>query len=154
MRKQFLTLYAFPLVAALLWSEGAYAEHHSVKNGHRDPPHVIVNPSVHTDSLTLGDLRAIFSLRARQWPGGAKITVVSLNDANPVHRTFLVNTLKMLPHQLRRQWDRYIYAGIGLGPVVVNTQEEMLKVVSSTPDAIGYVEGGLPYEQVIALKIR
>lgn len=116
--------------------------------------HVIAHPSTHTTELSLNQLRSIFSLRARQWPDGTSITVFVLRDEQDVHRQFLLKTLKMLPHQLRRQWDRYIYSGIGQGPVVVDSQEEMLNKVKTTPGGIGYLEGGVPNDQVLMLSIR
>lgn len=115
---------------------------------------VIVHPQVSNEALSLNQLRSIFSLRVRAWPDGARITVVVLNDDAPIHRAFLVNTLKMLPHQLRRQWDRYIYSGIGQGPIVVSSTEEMMNKVRSTPGAIGYMEGGVADGQVITLSVR
>ena len=115
---------------------------------------VIAHSTVANESLSLNQLRAIFSLRARAWPDGDKITVVVLKDEAPVHREFLLKTLKMLPHQLRRQWDRYIYSGIGQGPVVVETRVDMLNIVNQTPGAIGYIEGDVPDGQVITLTIH
>lgn len=114
---------------------------------------VVIHSSSY-ESLSLNEVRAIFSLRVKAWPDGTKITVVVLSDTNPVHRSFLLNTLKMLPHQLRRQWDRYIYSGIGQGPIVVESVEDMLRTINDTPGAIGYVQGGVPYEQVTTLTIR
>ncbi len=116
--------------------------------------HVVTHLSSPYEILSLNELRAIFSLRARAWPDGSKITVVVFEDSSPSHRSFLHNTLKMLPHQLRRQWDRYIYSGIGQGPVVVDSTEDMLLTINNTPGAIGYVQGGVPYEQVTTLTIR
>jgi ABC-type phosphate transport system substrate-binding protein len=130
-----------------------YAEN-SVETGDSVAQSVITHSSSKYDSLSLNQLRAIFSLRARAWPDGAKITVVVQQDDHPVHQNFLVNTLKMLPHQLRRQWDRYIYSGIGQGPVVVDSYEEMIMTINNTPGAIGYVEGGVPDGQVTALSIH
>jgi len=115
---------------------------------------VIVHKGALVKQLSLTEVRAIFSLRARKWPDGSKITVFVLEDQNPLHVTFLQNTLKMLPHQLRRQWDRYIYSGIGQGPVVVNSEEEMLQQVERVPGAIGYLGKGVPHEQVYTLEIR
>ena len=88
-----------------------------------------------------------------KWPDGTPITVFVLRDENEVHREFLLKTLKMLPHQLRRHWDRYIYSGIGQGPVVVESQEEMISKVQATPGAIGYIEGGVPDAQVHKLSV-
>lgn len=115
--------------------------------------HVITHNDIQSKNLSLNQLRSIFSLRARKWPDGTPITVFVLRDENQIHREFLQKTLKMLPHQLRRHWDRYIYSGIGQGPVVVNTQEEMLSKIQSTPGGIGYIEGGVPDEQVHKLSI-
>ncbi|PIE43106.1 MAG: hypothetical protein CSA50_06870 [Gammaproteobacteria bacterium] len=154
-KKSFLVFVSFVAALLLLHGRACHAEVCSIEaKPEALLQHVIVNRPAHTESLTLNELRAIFSLRARVWPDGSKITVVSLNDQNPVHRAFLLNTLKMLPHQLRRQWDRYIYSGIGHGPVVVDTMDEMVKTVNSTPGSIGYIEGGVPCERVATLAIR
>lgn len=116
--------------------------------------HVIAHQDLQNNELSLNELRAIFSLRARKWPDGTPITVFVLRDEHDAHRQFLLKTLKMLPHQLRRQWDRYIYSGIGQGPTVVESPEEMLSRVKSTPGGIGYIEGGVSDGPVHMLSIR
>ena len=118
------------------------------------PEFVIVHPLVTSQQLSLNELRSIFSLRARKWPDGTAITVFVLRDEHVIHRQFLMHTLKMLPHQLRRQWDRYIYSGIGQGPVVVETPEDMLMAVKSTVGGVGYIEGGVTDESVNILPIK
>jgi len=115
---------------------------------------IIVHPANPTKTLTLNQARTIFSMRARQWPNGTPITVVVLNDQSPIHKAFLRNVLRILPHQLRRNWDRYIYAGIGQGPMVVDDPLEMIEMVEKIPGAIGYIEKGVPHEQVLTLTIR
>ncbi len=115
---------------------------------------VIAHQDLQNNELSLNELRAIFSLRARKWPDGTPITVFVLRDEHEAHRQFLLKTLKMLPHQLRRQWDRYIYSGIGQGPTVVESPEEMLSRVKSTPGGIGYIEGGMSDGSVHILTIR
>lgn len=103
--------------------------------------------------LTLNQARAIFSLRVRRWPDGSKIKVIVLRDKDPIHTGFLKNTLKILPHQLRRNWDRYIYSGTGQGPVIANDVQEMMYMVSRIPGAIGYIEKGASHETVHTLSI-
>jgi len=150
-------LHFFLLFHFLFFGQAACAQAENDANNTSDSgsaEHVIAHPDVQNSELSLNQLRSIFSLRARQWPDGTSITVFVLRDEKEVHRQFLLKTLKMLPHQLRRQWDRYIYAGIGQGPVVVESQEEMLNKVKSTPGGIGYIEGGVPDDQVLMLSIR
>jgi len=115
---------------------------------------IIANSGNTSHKLTINQARAIFSLRARKWPDGSRITVLVLKDSHPTHKDFLQNTLKILPHQLRRHWDRYIYSGIGQGPVVVDSQQEMIDMVDRIPGAIGYVAEGVPHEQVITLTVH
>lgn len=115
---------------------------------------VIAHQDLQNNELSLNELRAIFSLRARKWPDGTPITVFVLRDEHEAHRQFLLKTLKMLPHQLRRHWDRYIYSGIGQGPIVVESPDEMLSRVKSTPGGIGYIEGGVSDGPVHMLSIR
>jgi len=151
-----VTLSLFILIPTSFAQEGglAGAAYSGDVSAKASSEYVIANPENNNKTLTLNQVRAIFSLRATKWPDGSKITVFVLHDQEPVHRSFLKNTLKMLPHQLRRQWDRYIYSGIGQGPVVVNSVEEMIYNVTKLPGAIGYVEGGVPHEQVLTLSIR
>jgi ABC-type phosphate transport system substrate-binding protein len=115
---------------------------------------VVTHRSVSSQSLNLSQLRAVFSMQVRQWPNGQPIEVFVLPDDDRVHHEFLKNTLKMLPHQLRRHWDRYVYSGIGQGPTIVKDQQEMLERVRSVAGAIGYVERGVPDDQVLSLDIR
>jgi hypothetical protein len=115
---------------------------------------VIAHQAIQDNELSLNELRSIFSLRARKWPDGTPITVFVLRDESELHRQFLLKTLKMLPHQLRRQWDRFIYSGIGQGPTVVESQEEMLSKVKETPGGIGYFAGGVSDAAVHLLTIR
>ncbi len=145
-----LVAICFFLVALVAMGEGGN-DATTNANSHHD---VIVPNNLPYESLSLNQVRAIFSMRVRRWPDGSPITVFVLRDRNPVHRDFLKSTLQMLPHQLRRHWDRYIYSGIGQGPVVVDDQEEMLDKVRQIDGAIGYIEGGVPHEQVRVLAIR
>ena len=148
---QLLAMYLFALISLLL-SVNVVADNKSDIIAVAE--NVIVNAENSNNELTLNQVRAIFSLRARKWPDGSRITVFVLKDNNPTHIDFLQNTLKILPHQLRRHWDRYIYSGIGQGPVVVNSQQEMIDMVDKIPGAIGYIAEGVPHEQVITLRVH
>ena len=114
---------------------------------------VLANQSVDTEKLSLNEIRAIFSLRARQWPNGEPITVLVYHDDSSTHREFSLDKLKMLPHQLRRQWNRYIYSGTGIGPLTVTSKQEMLDTLSRTRGAIGYTYTGVPHENVRTISV-
>lgn len=100
---------------------------------------VIVNAGVANRSVSQSTVRAIFSMRMRQWQDGRPVKVFVLPDQNSVHVSFAKSRLNTFPHQLRRSWDLLVYSGSGQAPTVVESPTEMLKKVSSTAGAIGYL---------------
>lgn len=119
---------------------------------------VIVSPSLQSVTLDRSLLRAVFTMRVREWPDGSPIRVFVLPDENPLSDLFYRERLGMYSYVLRRAWDRMVFTGTGLAPTVVQSEEEMRERVRSTPGAIGYVRrlgaSGYRYERprtIIAL---
>lgn len=87
------------------------------------------------------DLRAVFTLRKRQWNDGQPIKVYVLSDRNPVHEDFVKGKLHLFPYQLRQIWNRLVFSGTGVAPVQLDSETEILEAVAEDPYAIGYVNG-------------
>jgi ABC-type phosphate transport system substrate-binding protein len=115
---------------------------------------IVSNPLVKEDTLSLSSLRAIFSMRMTQWPDGTPICVFVLGDKNPVHLVFTKQVLGVFPHQLRQAWNRQIYSGTGQAPNKVDTEDEMLRQVETTPGAIGYLPENQIHEHVRKIEIK
>lgn len=107
------------------------------------PVILIAHESVNLDKLNTSTLRAIFSLRKRSWENQTPIKVFVLPDNHPLHKNFCKTVLKIYPYVLRDQWDRVIFSGVGTPPTTVKDIEELRRVVTSTPGAIGYAPGEL-----------
>lgn len=107
---------------------------------------LIVNSDISAQPISQSTLRAIFSMHLRQWPNGKPIRVYVLPDDNQIHVSFAKEVLNTFPHQLRRSWDVLVFSGSGQAPSVVQTPEEMLQKVASTPGAIGYLPSKYPIE--------
>lgn len=101
---------------------------------------VIVNKSLAVQQLSNETLRSVVSMRMRTWDDGTPVRVFVLPDQHPLHQQFCKRVLGLFPHQLRRTWDRLVYAGIGQAPTEVSTPEEMRQRVADTPGGIGYIE--------------
>lgn len=84
-------------------------------------------------------LRAVFTLRQRDWPDGQPIRIFVMPDDSNTHDEFCREVLGIYPYVLRGTWDRLVYTGTGFAPTVVHSEEEMMRKVRSTPGAIGYV---------------
>jgi ABC-type phosphate transport system substrate-binding protein len=100
---------------------------------------VIVSPSLLSTKLDRSLLRAVFTMRLREWPDGSPIRVFVLPDNSPLSDQFYRERLGMYSYVLRRAWDRMVFTGTGLAPTVVANEREMIERVRATPGAIGYV---------------
>lgn len=101
---------------------------------------IITSPDRADIALERPLLRAIFTLRMREWPDGRPVRVFVLPDNHELHDRFSREELGTYPYVLRGVWDRVLYTGTGFAPIVVRTEDEMRRLVSSTPGAIGYVD--------------
>jgi ABC-type phosphate transport system substrate-binding protein len=100
---------------------------------------VVIHPQVTDKNLSLNTLRAIFGMRMQTWSDGTRIRVFVLADDAPLHHQFSKGTLNVFPYQLRSAWDRLVFSGIGQAPIKVDSIEDMLVKVASTPGSIGYL---------------
>lgn len=124
----------FLSVWAPLLSATAYAEQSAMMIGHS---------TTAISDIKRAQARSIFSMRANQWPDGRKITVFVLSDDSELHQDFCRLVLGLLPHQLRRSWDRATYTGRSKPPIMVSSVEQMLRLVAKTPGAIGYIPSNI-----------
>lgn len=116
---------------------------------------VIVHPEIQSKQVSRQYLLSIFSMRTRTWPDQKPVRVFVFPYKHSAHQNFTKNTLRIFPYQLRNIWDRAVFSGAAQSPTVVYSQEEMLKVVSETEGAIGYLPGSLQeVEHVHVLEIR
>lgn len=90
-------------------------------------------------SMDRSRIRAIFSVRLRQWPDGSPVRVFVLPDGDPLHLRFCREQLGTFPYVLRASWDRLVYTGTGIAPEIVSSEREMRERVASTRGAIGYI---------------
>lgn len=100
---------------------------------------VVVHPSQGQASVTRNALRAMFGMRLRTWPDGTPVKVFVFDNESTDHRQFSKRILGIFPHQLSQAWDRLVFSGTGQAPEVVDSKEEMLLKIGSTPGAIGYL---------------
>lgn len=98
-----------------------------------------ISPPPAITTMSFNEARAIFSMRVRTWPDGTPISVFVLPDDNYAHRKFIRSQLKLLPHQLKRNWDRMVYTGIGKAPTTLSNETEMLKKLQEVPGSVGYL---------------
>ena len=101
---------------------------------------VVTSPDRAGVALDRSLLRALFTMRVRQWPDGTAARVFVLPDNAAAHDRFCREILGTYPYVLRNTWDRGVFTGTGFAPERVGTEAEMLDKVRRTRGAIGYVD--------------
>lgn len=116
---------------------------------------LIAHKSAAVAELPQATLRAIFSMRIRQWPNGEPVRVYVLPDRHELHKTFSKTILNIYPYVLRDTWDRIVFTGTGKAPIEVDTAAELVQQVADTPGAIGYTHQELTsYDTIQYIELR
>ncbi|WP_306520170.1 hypothetical protein [Rheinheimera sp.] len=102
-------------------------------------PLVLVHPAVTVDALTPAQLRSIYLKRQVIWPDGLPVQVFVLPLQSALHKQFSQTQLQLFPYQLERNWQKLTFSGIGTPPTEVKSATDMLRLIQTTPGAIGYL---------------
>jgi ABC-type phosphate transport system substrate-binding protein len=100
---------------------------------------VVTHPQVTESSLTKSQLRRIYTMRQLRWSNNRAITVFVLPSQHVLHQRFAKERLKIFPYQLNRIWHKLTYSGLGVAPIIVKSEQELIQAVLETPGAIGYL---------------
>lgn len=114
-------------------------------------PKIVLNESVEFTNLDSAYLNQIFAMQIRKWPNGQAIQVFILPSTSSLHRKFVIDRLQIQAHQLDRIWNRMLFTGTGKAPTVVDSEDAMLKMIQTTPGAVGYVSKEYPADGVRVL---
>lgn len=115
---------------------------------------LVANAELAIDSVSRNEARLLFLMRRPQWPDGQATQVFVLADEHPQHQAFCKQLLGVFPRKLRQAWERQLYSGTGQAPIRVDSEQEMLRRIGSTPGAIGYLPGNMTDDSVKILQIR
>lgn len=96
---------------------------------------VVVNKNNSTGNVSAGDLSKIFQANTRKWPDGKSITVVVRDLSSPETQEALQRVCKMTQAELRAFIDNHKGEFI-----TVDSDEALLKIVETTPGAVGLVD--------------
>ena len=99
---------------------------------------VVVHPSNQT-SLTQDELVRLYTGKLSAFPDGSSAVPVNLADAAPLRADFDQKALGRSSSQIKAYWSKLVFTGKGTPPKEVDSEAEMIKLVSSNPNILGYV---------------
>ena len=88
--------------------------------------------------LASNQLQLIYWRKQLYWPNGKRIKPVNLNTEHPLRAQFSQKVLGSVPKTQIDYWNGLYFNGI-LPPYAVNSEEAVLRYVTQTDGAIGYV---------------
>ena len=102
---------------------------------------VIANPETEATTIDRGLLRDAFLKKASTWDG-VTLRPIDLAARYAVRERFTRDVLKKSPSQLRSYWNQQIFSGKGVPPPEVESPAAVVRYVSATRGALGYVPAG------------
>jgi ABC-type phosphate transport system substrate-binding protein len=100
---------------------------------------VVVHPS-NTVALTQEQVSQIYLGRSKSFPDGKSVIVLGQKDSAAAAEEFNTKVLSRSNSQMKAYWSKLIFTGKGTPPQEVESDQALLQLVSSNPNAIGYVD--------------
>lgn len=108
---------------------------------------VIAHKDVPLDSLSKAQLTDFYSCELKMWEKNLPVVVVDMRLQSGVKDAFY-KFLGMTASRMKSIWLKKMLMGEGVEPLVVKSEEEMLKKVASTPGALGFVDASTATNEV------
>jgi ABC-type phosphate transport system substrate-binding protein len=112
---------------------------------------VIVNPG-NSASIDEEQVIKIFLGQSKTFSNGSEAIPIDQKPGD-LRDDFGNKILKKNPSQLKAQWARQIFTGGAKPPKELNSDDEILKFVASTPGAIAYMDSSKVNKSVKVLKL-
>ena len=102
---------------------------------------VITHPGVKEIGLSKAKLAKIYLGKLKKYSNGKKIKVADLPKDTSAHKKFYKSVVKKSDSAVNRYWAKLKYTGKGKPPKKFSSSADVIKWVSRTEGAIGYIDG-------------
>ncbi|WP_440055846.1 phosphate ABC transporter substrate-binding protein [Pseudoalteromonas sp. T1lg65] len=102
---------------------------------------VIVNPA-NGSALDENEIRQIFIGKSKSFSDGTKALPITQMEGSAVTEEFNQKVLNKSASQLKAYWSKLVFTGKGTPPKEANNDAEVIKLVASNPNLIGFVTSG------------
>ena len=107
---------------------------------------VIVHPS-NSDTLDKKAVKKIFLGKTKKFPSGGQVIPIELK-AGGSRDAFLKGVVGKSESQFKAYWSKLIFTGKGQAPRTVESEAEIVDLISKNPNLIGYVSDGAVNDSV------
>lgn len=100
---------------------------------------VVVHATNGVDSLTKAKVADLFLKRVTRWENGRAVTPVDQSEKNEARATFTKELLGKEVLWVKSYWQKMIFSGRATPPAELSSDNQVLELIKTNPDAIGYV---------------
>ncbi len=103
---------------------------------------VVVSARTTVDQLSQEDVINIFMGRYRRLPGGAAAFPIDQSADDGIKANFYRRLVNKNLDDINAYWARLVFSGKAAPPLKTASQADVIKLLSSTPGAIAYLDRG------------
>ena len=100
---------------------------------------VIINPN-NTSSIDLELVKRIYLGKSKAFPDGSRAIPLTFETGNDLRDTFNKDVLGKSEAQYSAFWSKLVFTGRGTPPEMISNEQEMLTLVATNPNTIGFVD--------------
>lgn len=100
----------------------------------------VIGHSSIKETIGKEDISRIYLGKSKSLPSGLKVMPTDLSEDNPARAEFNELILEKSSSQLKSYWSKLIFTGKGQPPKDVGSDTEMIELVSTNPNIIGYID--------------
>ena len=113
---------------------------------------VIAHPSVPVNQISRSQLIDIYVGDVREWDNGEPVVLMDLKPKSGVKDAFY-DFIGKSSSRVKSIWMRHMLTGEAEPPEALESQKEILDIVTATPGAIGYVDREVVTGNVVTLAV-
>lgn len=100
---------------------------------------IIANPGVSISEINESDATKLWMGKVKKISGSGKLSVVDATAGSKSYLAFYSKIANKKPRQLKIYWGKMMFSGKVFPPRKLYSDEDIVKWVSKTPGALGYV---------------
>lgn len=101
---------------------------------------LIAHPDTAVSSLDAQQVLKIYMGRTSNLPDGSAVVPLDQAEGSPIRSEFVTRVLGKTEQQLRSFWSREIFTGKGQPPRSVGSSADVIRMVTSRPGYVGYID--------------
>lgn len=100
---------------------------------------VIVHPSNAT-ALSEAEVTRIFLGKMKSFPNGGQALPINQDSGTSARGSFEGAVLKKSASQIKAYWSKLVFTGKGTPPIEVGADADVINLIKTNPNLIGYVD--------------